>query len=55
MPEVPALPEVPSLPEIPEVQEVPLLASPITAELEDLEAYPNLELDLPALPTFENQ
>ena len=55
IPEVPALPEVPSLPEIPEVQEVPLLASPITAELEDLEAYPNLELDLPGLPNFENQ
>ena len=55
LPEVPALPEVPSLPEIPEVQEVPLPPSPITAELEDLEAYPDLKLDLPALPNFENQ
>ncbi len=54
-PEIPALPEVPALPEIPEEQGVPLLPTPITEELEELEAFPDLELDLPELPNIENQ
>jgi hypothetical protein len=46
---------VPALPEIPEEQGVPLLPTPITEELEELEAFPDLELDLPELPNIENQ
>jgi hypothetical protein len=32
-----------------------LLPTIITAELEKLEAFPDLELDLPELPNIENQ
>ena len=65
--EVPALPEAPEVPESPpltpraevvapasgiELPPVPLPPSPIAAELEELESFPDLKLDLPELPDF---